>query len=151
MPAVTSGRNERSRFRCTDDPTVLILCVEHTLTFSLLCTHVQLGRGPLIYGKDPSFTLSLFLSHHCAFQTQKSSLGSQSESDRPQKRAFTSTLVSLCGCFIHSCFDIPVFLFVFCSFHGDLEQRATFVVVHVVVAEAACLQLGSTWVCLIFC
>jgi len=121
MPAVTSAPNQRPRFKCTDHPTVLILFVEHLLsplTFSLLCTHVQLGRDPLIYGKDPSFTLSpsLSLSTHCAFQTQKSSLGSQSESDRPQRRAFTSSYTHLFWLLPSSTFDISCsFLLSYCS------------------------------------
>ncbi|KAK7276163.1 hypothetical protein RIF29_17298 [Crotalaria pallida] len=51
MPAVTSDTNLRSRFTRTANPTS------------------ELGRDPLIYGKDPSFTLSLFNSYltHSSF------------------------------------------------------------------------------------
>lgn len=53
-------------------------------------------------------SLSLFL--YCAFQTQKSSLGSQSESDRPQKRAFTSLHTFTCLWLLRSYFLIFLLL-----------------------------------------
>jgi len=99
-------------FSRTEDLTAEMISSAHnTLTwiFSLLrflslLQHVQLGRDPLIYGKDSSFiflslSLSLsvtfsLLSHHtlsisALVQSQKILTWVSIESDRPQKRAFS--------------------------------------------------------------
>lgn len=119
MPAVTSGPNQWLRFKCMDHPTVLILFVEHLLsplTFSLLCTHVQLGRDPLIYGKDPSFTLSLFLSLTFSLLTVRFKPKNPHSGLNPKaighKRGplLPHTLTS-CGSFLH---HLLIFLLHFC-------------------------------------
>jgi hypothetical protein len=97
-----------------------------TLTFSLFSPlhYVPFWSGPpFIYGKDSSFYFSFsFFTVH--FKPKNPSLVSQSESDWPQKKDFTS-LHSLC-IFLLASFN---FLFFFFIFNGDLEQRVTFVVV----------------------
>ena len=69
---------------------------------------------PYIWQRPFLYALPLSLFTHCAFQTQKSSLGSQSESDRPQKRAFTSSYTHLLWLhllifLVHFCFLLVQF------------------------------------------
>ena len=147
------SRNQRPRLNCTDNRTVPIPFVETlsllSLSLSSSAPMSSLVGTPLYMAKTLPLR-SLSLSLHCVFQTQKSSLGSQSESDRPQKRAFTSLHTLTCLWFLGRSYFWYFFFFfffvLFSFFHGDLGERVTF--------EAVVMfQLGSTCgfcVCLMF-
>ena len=119
------------RLKCTDDPTVQISSLRFLSPNSLSPLHLcpAWSGPPYIWQRPTLYFLSLYslsLSHSlislCIFKPQKiknlffTCGGSQSESDRPQKRAFTSfnTLpFTSCFCFAATCYCYnPFFHFI---------------------------------------